>query len=152
MTVTGATVRIDLPLTLTGLLVEVGEAKYGLPLSSLEECVEMSSADVERSHGSQLATIRGERVPYLRLRDVFGVRGKPSSAEHTAITRSDGTRYGLIVDHVIGQQQTVIKSLGPLCRHVKELSGATVLGDRALALIIDVPALVHNHVMAAAVA
>ncbi len=143
----GTTIRIKLPLTLAiieGLLVEVGEASYVLPLSIVEECVELTRADVERAHGARLATVRGELVPYLRLRELFAVADERPAIEQIAITSVEGTRYGLVMDRVIGQHQTVIKSLGRMYRGVKGLSGATILGDGTVALIVDVPALLQT--------
>ena len=143
----GTTIRIKLPLTLAiidGLLVAVGGASYVLPLSIVEECVELTRDDVARAHGNRLAVVRGELVPYLRLREHFGVQGEQPPIEQIAITSVAGTRYGLVVDEVIGQHQTVIKSLGRMYRGVEGLSGATILGDGTVALIVDVPALVHG--------
>ena len=143
----GTTIRIKLPLTLAiieGLLVAVGEASYVLPLSIVEECVELTREDVERAHGARLAAVRGELVPYLRLRELFGVLGDRPAVEQIAITSVEGTRYGLVVDNVMGQHQTVIKSLGRMYRGIKGLSGATILGDGEVALIVDVPALLQS--------
>ncbi len=148
----GTTIRIKLPLTLAiidGLLVAVGEASYVLPLSIVEECVELTREDVARAHGNQLAAVRGELVPYLRLRDLFGVPGEPPPIEQIAITSVQGTRYGLVVDDVIGHHQTVIKSLGRMYRGITGLSGATILGDGTVAVIVDVPALVQSIATAA---
>ncbi|MGC3999645.1 MAG: chemotaxis protein CheA [Anaeromyxobacter sp.] len=143
----GTSVHITLPLTLAiidGLLVTVGEGTYVLPLSSVEECVELTAAEVERGHGSRLAAVRGELIPYLRLREVFDVPGERPAIEELAIVRVDGVRYGLTVDDVVGQHQTVIKSLGRMYRGLRGLSGATILGDGAVALIVDVAALISS--------
>jgi two-component system chemotaxis sensor kinase CheA len=143
----GSTIRLKLPLTLAiieGLLVSVGDANYVLPMSLVEECVELSSQDIENAHGNHLATVRGQRVPYLRLRDWFGLSGERPEIEQIAITTSEGQRIGLVVDDVVGQHQTVIKTLGRMYHDTKGLSGATILGDGTLALIVDVPALLHT--------
>jgi len=143
----GSTIRLKLPLTLAiieGLLVAVGEANYVLPMSLVEECVELSSQDIDNAHGNHLATVRGQRVPYLRLRDWFGIAGERPEIEQIAITTSEGQRIGLVVDDVVGQHQTVIKTLGRMYHDTRGLSGATILGDGTLALIVDVPALLHN--------
>ncbi|HTP26279.1 MAG TPA: chemotaxis protein CheA [Anaeromyxobacteraceae bacterium] len=143
----GTTVRIRLPLTLAiieGLLVAVGDGSYVLPLSTVEECVELTSADVERGHGARVVAVRGELVPYLRLRELFEVSGERPDVEQIAIITHGEGRYGFVVDSVIGQHQTVIKSLGRMCRDVQGLSGATILGDGTIALIVDVPALVQG--------
>ena len=143
----GTSIRLRLPLTLAiieGLLVAVGENRYVLPMSLVEECVELSAEDLEAAHGNTMATVRGELVPYLRLREWFGVEGDRPAIEQIAITSAEGTRFGLVVDSVIGQHQTVIKTLGRMYHDVRGLSGATILGDGTLALIVDVPALIHQ--------
>jgi two-component system chemotaxis sensor kinase CheA len=143
----GTTIRLKLPLTLAiieGLLVAVGDANYVLPMSLVEECVELSGEDIENAHGNHLATVRGQRVPYLRLRDWFGISGERPPIEQIAITASEGQRVGLVVDGVVGQHQTVIKTLGRMYHDAHGLSGATILGDGTLALIVDVPALLRT--------
>lgn len=147
----GTTVRIQLPLTLAiieGLLVSVGEGSYVFPLSAVEECVELSRQDVERAHGARMASVRGELVPYLRLRELFDVPGQRPDLEQIAIVRHPQGRCGFVVDGVIGQHQTVIKSLGQVYRGVKGLSGATILGDGTVALILDLPALIPSAAVA----
>lgn len=143
----GTTFRLQLPLTLAiieGLLVAVGEGKYVLPMSLVEECVELTARDIERSHDNRLANVRGELVPYIRLRDCFGGGGERPAIEQVAVTTVEGKRYGFVVDGVVGQHQTVIKSLGRMYQNVRGLSGATILGDGTLALIVDVPALLRS--------
>ena len=143
----GTTIRLKLPLTLAiieGLLVAVGDANYVLHMSLVEECVELSGEDIENAHGNHLATVRGQRVPYLRLRDWFGISGERPPIEQIAITASEGQRVGLVVDGVVGQHQTVIKTLGRMYHDAHGLSGATILGDGTLALIVDVPALLRT--------
>ncbi len=142
----GTTIRITLPLTLAiieGLLVAVGDASYVLPMSLVEECVELTREDVERAHGNQVTPVRGELVPYLRLRDWFRVPGEEPPIEQITIVTAGGMRFGLVVDRVIGQHQTVIKALGAIYAGVKGISGATILGDGTVALIVDVPALLR---------
>lgn len=148
----GTTIRLQLPLTLAiieGLLVAVGDAKFVLPMSLVEECVELTALDIERAHENRLANVRGELVPYIRLREWFGHTGSRPSIEQIAITTIEGKRYGFVVDAVVGQHQTVIKSLGRMYQNVRGLSGATILGDGNLALIVDVPALLRSVQQAA---
>jgi two-component system, chemotaxis family, sensor kinase CheA len=149
----GTVLRIKLPLTLAiieGLEVAVGDASYVLPLAAVEECVELTREDVERGRGAHVAAVRGELVPFLRLRELFGVPGERPPIEQIAIVTVEGSRYGFAVDHVIGQHQTVIKSLGRMYRDVNGLSGATILGDGTVALIVDLPALVRGALAGAA--
>jgi two-component system chemotaxis sensor kinase CheA len=136
----GTTITLKLPLTLAiidGLLVKIGEAFFVLPLSIVVECVELTQDDIERSHNRDIANVRGNIVPYISLRDKFAINGKKPDMEQIIITEVAGNRVGFVVDHVIGEHQTVIKSLGKAYRHIQEISGATILGDGTLALILD---------------
>jgi two-component system chemotaxis sensor kinase CheA len=103
----------------------------------VEECVELSGEDIKKAHGRHIANVRGEIVPYLRLREQFRVNGKPPDIEQIVITGVNGHRTGIVVDEVVGQHQTVIKSLGKFYKDVELISGATILGDGTLALILD---------------
>ena len=102
----------------------------------------MTRETVERSHGSNILNVRGEIVPYIRLRDHFGIEDERPSLEHIVIADVHEKRIGFVVDNVIGGHQTVIKSLGPAFKHMKDISGATILGDGTVALILDVNAMV----------
>lgn len=143
----GTTVTLKIPLTLAiieGLLTRVGDERYVLPLSAVEECVELQAEEAGASRGRQLAHIRGELVPYVHLRHHFKISGKRADIEQIVVTQIDGNRIGFVVDEVIGQHQTVIKNLGHMYQNVKEISGATILGDGTLALILDIPCLVEE--------
>ena len=143
----GSTVIVELPLTLAiieGLLVKVEEETYVLPLTLVEECIELSADEVMQANGNHLIEVRGELVPYLRLREWFGENRKQPDIEQIVVARMGDTRFGFTVDQVIGQHQTVIKSLGKLYEGVKGLSGATILGDGTVALILDAPRLVQS--------
>ncbi len=143
----GTTVTLKLPLTLAiieGLLVEIDKQFFILPLTIVQECVELSRADVERSHGRDIANIRGEIVPYIRLRESFAIEGKRPDIEQIVITEVERNRIGLVVDNVIGEHQTVIKSLGKVYRDIEGVSGATILGDGTVALIMDVARLTDS--------
>lgn len=142
----GATVTVELPLTLAiieGLLVQVAEGRYVLPLSVVEECIELTHSDLDRAKGNRLIEVRGNLVPYLRLRELFDETGPRPPIEQVVVTRLGEARFGFTVDQVIGQHQTVIKSLGKLYEGVEGLAGATILGDGGVALILDVPRLSH---------
>ncbi len=143
----GTTITLKLPLTLAivdGLLVQVKEGRYVLPLSAVEECVELTREDVKRAHGRHITRVRGEIVPYVRLRERFEMSGEAPEVEQIVITESAWGKVGLVVDKVIGEHQTVIKNIGKVFRNVDELSGATILGDGTVALIIDVHKLVQG--------
>jgi two-component system, chemotaxis family, sensor kinase CheA len=143
----GTTITLKLPLTLAiidGLLVEIGEECFVMPLAVIEECVELKRDHSGGGHERNLAVIRGGLVPYLILRDLFQIPGTPPAIEQIVITQVEGLRVGFVVDQVIGQHQTVIKSLGRAYRNVTEISGATILGDGRVALILDLPRLVRK--------
>jgi two-component system chemotaxis sensor kinase CheA len=147
---TGTTITLKLPLTLAiidGLLVRIEGAHFVLPLAAVDECVELTREEAEKAHGQNLATIRGEIVPYIRLRHRFQIEGKPPAIEQIVTTQIDGYRVGLVVDEVIGEHQTVIKSLGRIYRDIQEVSGATILGDGKVALILDLSKLIKNAEM-----
>jgi two-component system chemotaxis sensor kinase CheA len=136
----GTTVTIGLPLTLAiveGLLVEIENSRFVLPLSVVEECVELTREDIKKSHGRNIANIRGEIVPYIRLRHEFKISGEAPPIEQIVVTGVNGGRVGFVVDRVIGERQTVIKNLGRLYKNVEAISGATILGDGTVALIVD---------------
>ncbi len=140
----GTCVTLRLPLTLAiieGLLIRVGEGRYIIPLPAVEECVELT-ADDERSRGRNFLNVRGNLVPFLRLRDILDVSGMPGQHQKTIIISTGETRVGLVADQIIGNHQTVIKSLSKLHSDVTIFSGATILGDGTAALILDVAQLV----------
>ena len=143
---TGTTISVRLPLTLAiieSLLVNIAGESFVIPLSQVEECVELTREDVASAHGRHLAKVRGNLVPYIPLRERFRMSGQPPGIQQIVITVSDGRRVGFVVDKVIGEHQTVIKSLGKTYRNVSGVSGATILGDGSVALILDVAKLVH---------
>jgi two-component system chemotaxis sensor kinase CheA len=154
----GTQVTLHLPLTLAiidGLLIRVGNGRYVIPLSAIEECVALSTAEDTRSQGHNFLNIRGDIVPFLRLRELFGCGTPPDPFQKVVIVSSGEQRVGLVVDQVIGDHQTVIKSLSRLHADAAAFSGATILGDGAVALILEVAHLVghgrlrEDHAMAA---
>ena len=150
----GTTVTIKLPLTLAiveGLLVKIGDGNFVLPLSTVEECVELTREDVKKSHGRNIANIRGEIVPYIRLRREFKIAGQTPPIEQIVVAGVNGNRIGFVVDKVIGGHQTVIKKLGNIYKNVEAISGATILGDGTVALIVDVAKVAKNVELAEAV-
>jgi len=143
----GTQVTLRLPLTLAiieGLLVRIGEGRYAIPLSAIEECVELSAADDTRSEGRSFLNIRGDLVPFLRLRELFETDTAPDPYQKVVIVSSGDLRVGLVVDQIIGSHQTVIKSLSKLHADVDTFSGATILGDGTVALILDIGHLVER--------
>ncbi|PLX97917.1 MAG: chemotaxis protein CheA [Desulfuromonas sp.] len=141
----GVKFSIKLPLTLAiidGLLVNIAGESYVFPLSSVEECVELKRKDVA-ANDRNLANVRGEIVPYVHLREYFSLADAERDIEQIVIINHEGARVGFVVDHVIGEHQTVIKSLGKMYQGISGLSGATILGDGKVALILDLPQIVE---------
>ncbi|HTH98229.1 MAG TPA: chemotaxis protein CheA [Stellaceae bacterium] len=137
----GTTITLRLPLTLAiidGLLVRIGQDRYIIPLTAVEECVELSAAEDGRSAGRSFLSIRGDLVPFLRLREVLGSNSPPDPHQKVIVVSTGELRVGLVVDQVIGNHQTVIKSLSRLHADVDTFSGATILGDGSVALILDI--------------
>jgi two-component system chemotaxis sensor kinase CheA len=136
----GSSIELKMPLTLAiieGLLVKVVDEFYVFPLSVIEECVE--HVQDHQKHGQQnIASIRGEILPYIRLREFFDIKGEKPEIEQLIVVNTNDTRIGYIVDEVIGDYQTVIKTLGSIYQDVEGLSGGTILGDGSIALILDV--------------
>jgi two-component system, chemotaxis family, sensor kinase CheA len=141
----GMEIRMSLPLTLAiieGLMVGVDGERYILPLGIARETIELSRRQRMSANGRNVVELRGELLPYLRLREIFGLPGEPPELERVVIVELEEKRVGLAVDEVFGNHQTVLKSLGWLSRHVRVFSGVTVLGNGRVALILDTPALV----------
>lgn len=136
----GSIITLRIPLTLAiieSLLVRIDSSYFALPLASVEECVELTREDVKNAHGRNLANVRGTLIPYIPLREHFAIAQNQPEIEQIVISKINGSKIGFVVDTVIGEHQTVIKSLGRLYRDVKGISGATILGDGNVALILD---------------
>jgi two-component system, chemotaxis family, sensor kinase CheA len=140
----GCTVRIRLPLTLAiidSFMVAVGGVTYMVPLDWVDECVELPAEVRTRT----CMNLRGEVLPFVRLRSVFGVDGEVPRRENVVVVQCGGIRVGLVVDTLLGEFQTVIKPLGRLFEQVYGIGGSTILGNGDVALIIDVPVLVRHY-------
>ncbi len=138
----GTTISVRIPLTLAiidGLQVQVEDSYFIMPLSAVEECVELIRKDGGRA---DLINLRGQMVPYVSLRAGFDIPGQAPEIEQVVVCNSQGRRVGIVVDRVIGEHQTVIKSLGKVYQDVRGISGATIKGDGSMALILDIAALV----------
>ena len=143
----GSTITLKIPLTLAiieTLLVRIDQSFFVLPLSMVEECVELTRADIQAAHGRHLANVRGELTPYINLREEFSITTNQPEIEQIVILSVAGQRVGFVVDDVVGEHQTFIKSLGKLYRDVRGISGATILGDGTVALILDPGLLVQS--------
>jgi two-component system chemotaxis sensor kinase CheA len=147
----GTSVTLRLPLTLAiidGLLVRVGCAYFVLPLANTLECIELTREDIETANGKHMANVRGEIVPYILLREHFNIRTERPAIEQIMVVETEEGRYGFVVDEVLGDRQTVIKNLGRFYRHVQLVSGATILGNGTVALILDPQRVVQDALRA----
>lgn len=143
----GTTVSLRLPLTLAiieGFLVGVGPTTYVVPLETVDECVEFKS-----DGGSNYANLRGEVLPIIRLREVFGLPPSAQQRESIVVLRHGNIRAGLVVDTLIGEFQIVIKPLNRVFNPARCISGSTILGSGEVGLILDVAALIRDAVRAA---
>lgn len=141
----GSVVSLRIPLTLAiidGLLVRVGNSRYVIPLASVEECVELSVEQDARSAGRSLITLRDQLVPFIRLRQMFSTGLAPDPHQKIVVVSTGQERVGLVVDQILGDHQTVIKPLSAFHEDVGAFSGATILGDGGVALILDIGCLV----------
>lgn len=137
----GTTVTLRLPLTLAiidGLLIEVAGERYILPMAAVQEIVELPAQKRGPNRASDFLEIRGRFVPFLRLRQLFACDGRPGPDQNVVIVTLGDTRVGVVVDRIIGTNQTVIKQMSKLHANVRAVSGATILADGSVALILDV--------------
>ncbi|SFX49442.1 chemotaxis protein CheA [Pseudomonas sp. NFACC36] len=140
----GTVVRIRLPLTLAiinGFLVGIGQSTYVIPLDMVQECIELSEEDGVASREQGYLDLRGEVLPLVYLRDHFNHEGPAARRQNVVVVRYADLKAGLVVDDLLGEFQTVIKPLGKLFGALRGISGSTILGSGAVALIVDVPAL-----------
>lgn len=146
----GMRVSVRLPLTLAimdGMSVGVGDEVYILPLSSVVESFQVNADDVNTvAQGSQLVKVRDEYMPVVALEKIFQVPRHDASATSSimVVVEADGSRVAVLVDELLGQHQVVVKNLETNYRKVPNVSGATILGDGTVALILDTAALVRR--------
>lgn len=132
---------LKIPLTLAiieGMLVQIGSGTFVIPLSNIQECMEFKPEHGDDGKVCSHITARGEFLPYINLREWFEITDPMPTSQQVVIVNDQDSSLGLVVDKVIGNNQTVIKPLGDLYKNVEGLSGATVLGDGSVALILDV--------------
>ncbi|MBB5768199.1 chemotaxis protein CheA [Xanthomonas euroxanthea] len=138
----GTTISVRLPLTLAiinGFQVGVGKSVFVVPLDVVEECVEFTP-----DYSSDYIDLRGSVLPYVRLRALFALGGKTPARESIVVIRQGTQRFGLVVDTLLGEWQTVIKPLSRVFAQVKGISGSSILGSGDVALILDVPSLLQQ--------
>jgi two-component system chemotaxis sensor kinase CheA len=146
----GTTISVSLPLTLAildGMSIKVGDEVYILPLGYVLESLQPAAADVKEISGQgRVIKVRGEYLPLIPLYQVFGIEPRfthPSDGI-AVILESDGRKAALLVDDLVGQQQVVVKNIESNYRKIAGISGATILGDGGVSLIIDVAALLRS--------
>ncbi|MDX9943479.1 MAG: chemotaxis protein CheA, partial [Azonexus sp.] len=143
----GATFTIRLPLTLAiidGFLVGVGKSSYVIPLDMVIECIELKEESADRD----FLNLRGEVLPFVRLREMFEIDGDRPIRENIVVVQYAGQKAGIVVDQLLGEFQTVIKPLSSIFRHLRGIGGSTILGTGEVALILDVQALIHRNARA----
>lgn len=143
----GSTWTIRLPLTLAiiqALMVVVGEEKYAISLGSIQTLEDVPASDVKLVQNKEVIHLRGTVIPLIRLNEVLDVERKPTDEENliVVIVKKGDRLAGLVIDELIGQQEIVIKSLGRYIKQCKFISGATILGDGEIALILDANTLI----------
>jgi two-component system chemotaxis sensor kinase CheA len=145
----GTTITLKLPLTLAiidGLLVTIGPSYFVLPVASVLECFELPRKQMRTANGGRFAAVRGEMVPYIDLREYMSIlEGEPEQSQ-VMVAETQCGKFGFVVDKVIGDHQTVIKPLGGLYKNIDTFSGATILGDGTVALILDLERLARSCV------
>jgi two-component system chemotaxis sensor kinase CheA len=137
----GTRMSLTLPLTLAiieGLLVQIGEDRMIFPMSAVTENFELHASARKRQNGRNVISVRGQLVPYIDLRALYQMGGDAPDIEKIVIVEHEEQRVGFVVDRVLGTHQTVLQPLGRFFRKVVVTSGATIMGDGGVALILDI--------------
>jgi two-component system, chemotaxis family, sensor kinase CheA len=138
----GSRFSVRLPLTLAiidGFLVGIDKSSYVIPLEMVVECLELQNIPSDHHY----LNLRGDVLPFVRLRELFETPGERPERENVVVIRSGAKRAGIVVDVLHGEFQTVIKPLGNLFRNLRGISGSTILGTGEVSLILDVQALIN---------
>jgi two-component system chemotaxis sensor kinase CheA len=149
----GTTVTIRVPLTLAiiqGFKVGIGEEAYILPLDAVVECLELPAEETASSAESGVVNLRGKPLPYLRLRDHFGLSGARPPRENVVVVQHGAQTAGVVVDALHGESSTVIKPLGVMFKAIPGVAGSSILGNGRVALILDVAGLLRDALRRAA--
>ncbi|MCE4557766.1 chemotaxis protein CheA [Roseateles cellulosilyticus] len=138
----GTRVTVRLPLTLAiidGFQVGVGKSVFVVPLDMVDECIEFTAKP-----GHDYIDLRGQVLPFIRLREFFDIAGAPAARQNIVVVKHLGQKFGLVVDALMGEAQTVIKPLSRMFSQVQGISGSSILGSGEVALLIDVPVLMQR--------
>jgi two-component system chemotaxis sensor kinase CheA len=139
----GTSFSIRLPLTLAiidGFHVTAGHIDFIVPQNTILECVDLNS--LSHVQGQNCVNLRGEQVPYIRLREIFSLQPKDHSREKIVVVQFGEKRAGIVVDELHGEIQTVVKPMGPIFQALKGIGGSSLLGTGAVALILDIQQLI----------
>jgi two-component system chemotaxis sensor kinase CheA len=139
----GTSFSIRLPLTLAiidGFHVTAGHIDFIVPQNTILECVDLNS--LSHVQGQNCVNLRGEQVPYIRLREIFSLQPKDHSREKIVVVQFGEKRAGIVVDELHGEIQTVVKPMGPIFQALKGIGGSSLLGTGAVSLILDVQQLI----------
>nr|WP_255652194.1 chemotaxis protein CheA [Corallococcus sp. AS-1-12] len=145
----GTTLTLRLPLTLAviqGFAMGVGDQVYVVPIEGVQECMEVPAHE-RTEEASGVLSLRGQPLPYLRLRQVFSLGGSTPARENVVVLKHPDGVIGLAVDELQGDGQRVIRPLGRLFQGIPGISGSTILGDGRVGLLLDTPALVRRAIL-----
>jgi two-component system chemotaxis sensor kinase CheA len=144
----GMTITLSIPLTLViieGMLVRIHGHDYVITLSQVEECVDLTD-EIRMSQGAEtIINLRGTSIPVIPLRESLGIPGHYDGISRLVIVSNEGSKVALMVDAVVGRKQVVIKPLSSTIRRIKLVSGATILGDGSVALILDTAEIIRRR-------
>jgi two-component system chemotaxis sensor kinase CheA len=149
----GTSVTIRVPLTLAiiqGFKVGVGDEGYILPLDAVVECLELPAAETAAGTSHGIINLREKPLPYLRLRDHFGLEGARPPRENVVVVQHGAQTAGVVVDALHGESSTVIKPLGAMFKGIPGVAGSSILGNGRVALILDVAGLLRETLRRAA--
>ena len=145
----GSSFKVNLPLTLAildGQLVKVGSEVYILPLITIVESLQAQPHLINKISGDMtLYRLREDNIPVIPIYQLFNIPAEFENIENAllVVVEADGQKVGLMVDDLLAQQQVVIKSLDDNYQQVEGISGATILGDGSVAMILDIPGMIH---------
>lgn len=148
----GTTFRISLPITLAiiqALIVEAGDEKFAIPLTSVEESLRIYTRDIRTVERKEVFTLRDFTLPLLRLSDAFGLNDDhdhgPDTKWFIVVTRAGEKTVGLLVNSLVRQQEVVIKSIGERLKTIPGIAGATEIGESEIVLVVDVGSLIDHY-------
>jgi two-component system chemotaxis sensor kinase CheA len=143
----GTTVTIRVPLTLAiiqGFKIGVGDEAYILPLDAVVECLELPASETASPFAHGVVNLRDKPLPYLRLRDHFGLEGQRPARENVVVVQHGTQAAGIVVDELHGESSTVIKPLGSMFKAIPGVAGSSILGNGRVALILDVAGILRE--------